>query len=69
MATTIKLRGPVDLDELHQVCAQASRPQSRLGLMAASWCCCSLATRPRAVPELLADWLQAAGVEVMQVVG
>ncbi len=63
--TTIKLRGPVDLEALNAVCEGVTAPitigtnDGELTLM--------LAGRDAAgCAELLADWLQSAGVEVAQ---
>ncbi len=67
MATTIKLRGPVDLEELHQVCSgvtatiEVAADGGELVLSLAG-------DEAEGCAELLAGWLQAAGVELMQAV-
>ena len=67
MATTIKLRSPVELDVLHHVCSgvtatvEVAADDGELVLLLTS-------DEAEGCADLLADWLQAAGVEVMQAV-
>ncbi len=66
--TTIKLRGPVDLEQLHDVCSGVSATvalraeQNELLLTLAG-------EDAEGCVELLADWLESAGVELEQPIG
>ena len=59
--TTIKLRGPVDLEQLHDVCSGVSATVALRAELAGE--------DAEGCVELLADWLESAGVELEQPIG
>jgi len=62
--TTLKLCGPIDLEELHDVCAGVSAPV-RIGADDGELTLLLSGPDASGCAELLADWLQVSGVEVL----
>jgi len=62
--TTLKLCGPIDLEELHDVCAGVSAPVS-LGADGGELTLLLAGPDAAGCAELLADWLEMSGVEVL----
>ncbi len=65
---TIKLCGSVDLEELHQVCAGITATVE-VGANGGELTLTLAGDDAAGCADLLADWLQAAGIEVAQPVG
>jgi len=62
--TTLKLCGPIDLEELHDVCAGVTAPV-RIGVDDGELTLLLSGPDAAGCAELLADWLRLSGVEVL----